>query len=203
MSSDIPSFEKSSDRAQLRKHLRDARRVLTPKQQQEAAVNLLKQIAKLPEFLKAKRIAVYLASDGEIDLQPLIHQCWRMHKEVYLPVVKPGKSSALCFVQYTQETELTINRFRIPEPDPNKNHKLPTHLLDIVFMPLVGFDEQGNRLGMGGGFYDRTFAFKKENSKSKPLLIGVAHECQRVEKIDVEEWDVGLDEVITDQERLS
>ena len=193
-----PSDISIASRNQLREELRSKRKAINPKQQAEAAINLLKNILKLPTYLKAKHIAVYLSSDGEIDLQPLIHQSWAMNKKVYLPVLKP-KSRELWFVEYTPETELIPNRFKIPEPDANKNHKLPAHLLDIVFMPLVGFDANGNRLGMGGGFYDSTFAFKKEKPKSKPLLIGVAHECQRVEKIDAEEWDVEMDQMITDK----
>jgi 5-formyltetrahydrofolate cyclo-ligase len=193
------SADISLARNQLRQELRIKRRSLNPKQQAEAAINLLKNILKLPVYLKSKHIAVYLSSDGEMDLQPLIHQSWAMGKKVYLPVIKPNKSRELWFVEYTPQTELISNRFKILEPDPNKNHKLPAHLLDIVFMPLVGFDEQGNRLGMGGGFYDTTFAFKKEKPKSKPVLIGVAHECQRTESINVEGWDVTLDLVVTDK----
>lgn len=189
-------------RNQLRQELRNKRRSLSPKQQAEAAINLLKNILKSPLYLKAKHLAVYLPSDGEMDLQPLIQQSWAMGKKVYLPVTKPNKSRELWFVEYTPQTELIANRFKILEPDANKNHKLPAHLLDIVFVPLVGFDEQGNRLGMGGGFYDTTFAFKKEKPKSKPVLAGVAHECQRVESIDVEEWDVKLDMLITEKRTI-
>lgn len=189
-------------RNQLRQELRNKRRSLSPKQQAEASINLLKNILKSPLYLKSKHLAVYLSSDGEMDLQPLIQQSWAMGKKVYLPAVKPSKSRELWFVEYTPQTELIANRFKILEPDVNKNHKLPAHLLDIVFVPLVGFDDQGNRLGMGGGFYDSTFSFKKEKPKSKPLLIGVAHECQRVEKIVTEDWDVGLDLVVTDKEKL-
>jgi 5-formyltetrahydrofolate cyclo-ligase len=187
----------------LRKTLRVVRNAISSKQQSEASINLLKQILKLPVFLKSKRIAVYLSSDGEIDLEPLIHQSWAMGKEVYLPVIKPGKSRELWFVLFTPETKLIQNRFKIFEPDPHHNPKLPVHLLDIVFTPLVGFDTNANRLGMGGGFYDTTFAFKKENPKSKPLLIGVAHECQRVEKIDAEDWDIELNAVVTDKSTYS
>jgi len=189
-----------SSKENLRKTLRAARNAINHKQQTEAALNLLRLTLKLPQFLKAKRVAVYLSSDGEMDLTPLVHQCWSMGKEVYLPAIHNSKTRELWFVRYTPETELITNRFKIREPDPRKNPKLPTHLLDIVFMPLVGFDEKCNRLGMGGGFYDTTFSFKKGKPKSKPLLIGVAHECQCVEKIDAEEWDVGLDMVVTDKD---
>lgn len=195
-----PSDISIASRNQLRQELRSKRKAINSKQQAEASINLLKNLIKFPQFLKAKRIAVYLASDGEMDLQPLIHQAWAMNKEVYLPVIKNKLSRELWFIHYTPETRLTQNRYKILEPDPHQNPRLAAHLLDIVFMPLVGFDADKNRLGMGGGFYDTTFAFKKQKPKSKPLLIGVAHECQRVEKIEAEEWDVGLDLVVTDKD---
>jgi 5-formyltetrahydrofolate cyclo-ligase len=194
-----PSDISITSRNQLREELRNKRKAINSKQQAEAAINLLRQLIKFPIFLKAKRIAVYLSGDGEMDLQPLIHQAWAMNKEVYLPVIKNKLSRELWFLRYTPETQLTQNRYKILEPDPHQNPKLAAHLLDIVFMPLVGFDADKNRLGMGGGFYDTTFAFKKQKPKSKPLLIGVAHECQRVEKIDVEEWDIPMNGVITDK----
>ena len=194
-----PSDISIASRNQLRQELRSKRKAINSKQQAEASISLLRNLIKYPAFLKAKRIAVYLASNGEMDLQPLIHQAWAMNKEVYLPVIKSKQTRELWFIRYTPDTHLIQNRYKILEPDPHQNPRLAAHLLDIVFMPLVGFDADKNRLGMGGGFYDTTFAFKKQKPKSKPLLIGVAHECQRAEKIDAEEWDVGLDLVVTDQ----
>jgi 5-formyltetrahydrofolate cyclo-ligase len=71
--------------------------------------------------------------------------------------------------------------------------------LDVVLAPLVVFDENRNRIGMGGGFYDRSFAMRKDAAISLPVLIGVAHELQKVEQIIPEDWDVRLDMVVTDQ----
>jgi len=69
-------------------------------------------------------------------------------------------------------------------------------------MPLVGFDPAGNRLGMGKGFYDRCFAFRGRNpgsspARRRPILAGLAHDCQQVERIPAEEWDVRLDVIFT------
>lgn len=203
-STDLSSVDSASlHRDQLRKFLRAKRNALNSKQQAEAAIHLLRLILKLPQFLKAKRVALYLASDGEMDLTPLAHQSWAMGKEVYLPVIHNLKARELWFVRYEPDTQLIPNKYKILEPNPRTNQKLAAHLLDMVFMPLVGFDEQCHRLGMGGGFYDRCFAFKQKSPKSKPLLIGVAHECQKLEAIPQEDWDVPLDFVISDKEVYS
>src|SRR5690606_41971617 len=92
-----------------------------------------------------------------------------------LPVLRPDKTNQLWFVRFDPDTPLKPNRFGIAEPDPFQNHRLPAHLLDMVLLPLVGFDRSGARLGMGAGFYDYTFAFKQQKSKGKPYLFGLAH----------------------------
>lgn len=193
--SDLTSFS----RDQIRQALRTKRHSLNSKQQAEAAIHLLRLILKLPQFLKAKRVAIYLASDSEMDLTALAHQCWSMGKEVYLPVIHNIKSRELWFIRYEPDTPLIPNKYKILEPNPRTNQKLAAHLLDMVFLPLVGFDQQCHRLGMGGGFYDTAFAFKKQKTKSKPLLVGVAHECQKIAELPQAEWDVSLDWVVSDQ----
>lgn len=105
-------------------------------------------------------------------------------------------------MEFTAETHLVPNRFGIPEPQQGPAHKLPTHLLDVVLMPLVGFDRAGSRLGMGGGFYDTTFAFKQQNPKGKPLLIGLAHSCQEVDSLQADNWDIPLGAIATEKEVL-
>ena len=93
---------------------------------------------------------------------------------------------------------MRINRFRLPEPDVTDDEMLDPSDLDLVLAPLVVFDAECNRIGMGGGFYDRSFAFRKLESSVTPRLIGVAHELQRVERLLPEAWDVRLDRIVTD-----
>lgn len=93
---------------------------------------------------------------------------------------------------------MIVNRFGIPEPDRNAK-RLPSRLLSVVLLPLVGFDSDGNRLGMGGGFYDRTFGYAIHSSARRPRLIGVAYECQRsADGLPRRPWDVPLDGVVTE-----
>ena len=124
-----------------------------------------------------------------------------MGKHCYLPVLHPSLECQLWFVEYTPTAVLKPNRFGIPEPDHRQAIRIAPNLLDIVLLPLVGFDRQGGRLGMGGGFYDRTFAFHK-GKRNKPYLLGMAHACQEVEALELADWDIPLFGVITDKELI-
>jgi len=189
------------ERRQLRQVMRRKRRALSQLSQRIASRKLCAQVRSLPEFSRAKRVAVYLASDGEIDLTPLIKLCWQLNKSVYLPVLHPVKHNRLWFTPYTPNTALSKNRYKILEPT-LKRPGAPAWALNIVFMPLVAFDSKGHRMGMGGGYYDRTFAFKlARNSLRGPKLIGMAHDFQRVENLSLAEWDVPLKAVVTDLRR--
>ncbi|RYY77201.1 MAG: 5-formyltetrahydrofolate cyclo-ligase [Gammaproteobacteria bacterium] len=154
---------------------------------------------KVPKFLRAQHVAVYIPNDGELNPIPIAQQLWKMGKQCYLPVLHPTQERQLWFVEYTPESILTPNRFGILEPDRRQSHKIAAQLLDIVLLPLVGFDRKGGRLGMGGGFYDTTFAFHK-GKKTKPHLIGLAHASQEVEHLEMADWDIPLYRVITDKE---
>lgn len=190
----------SAKRSQLRRQLRQRRNSLSPMQQQQASFNLLRQLMQQPLFVRSQHFALYLSVDGEIDLTPVMQRLWKMKKSCYLPVLHPTRSRELWFVQVEPNTPLKPNRFGIKEPDPFKNHRLPANLLDMALIPLVGFDRQGNRLGMGGGFYDATFAFKRQQIYDKPYLIGVAHACQELMELEVAPWDVALYGTATDKE---
>ncbi|RYZ92779.1 MAG: 5-formyltetrahydrofolate cyclo-ligase, partial [Moraxellaceae bacterium] len=146
-----------------------------------------------------KHVAIYMANDGELDPRVIAEQLWKMDKFCYLPVLHPTNHRELWFVRFTPDTPLKLNRFKILEPDHRQNHKIPAHLLDAVLLPLVGFDRSGARLGMGGGFYDRTFAFH-QHKKGKPYLLGIAHACQETPSLETASWDIPLYGVVTDAE---
>ena len=186
-------------RSNLRKELRARRNALNPSQQEAASAWVLRHLMKVPKFLRAHHVALYVPNDGELNPAPIAEQLWKMGKQCYLPVLHPTLDRQLWFVEYTPDSVLTPNRFKIPEPDRRQAHKIAAQLLDIVLLPLVGFDRRGGRLGMGGGFYDTTFAFHK-GKKTKPYLIGLAHACQEVESLDMADWDIPLHRVVTDKE---
>lgn len=181
----------------LRRELRARRRALTPAQQRLAAQRLIRQLVRLPGYARVRSVALYWAMDGEINVTPLMHRLLRDGKTVYLPVLQPQRV-ALWFKPWQPAAVMSDNRFGIPEPQ--QGRKLAPWALDWVLLPLVGFDDRGGRLGMGGGFYDRTFAARARWIR-QPKLIGVAHQCQQVERIPLESWDIPLAAVVTDAQR--
>lgn len=189
----------SDPRQLLRKELRALRNSLNPTQQEAASTWALRHLMKSSKFLRAKHVALYMAADGELNPHFIAEQAWKMGKNCYLPVLHPRLNGQLWFVEYTAETELKPNKFGIPEPDHRQARKFAANLLDVALLPLVGFDRQGKRLGMGGGFYDRTFAFHK-GKQTKPYLIGMAHSCQEVATLNSAEWDIPLHGIVTDKE---
>ena len=189
----------SGNKTELRKQLRQRRRSLSQGEHQTAAENLLAQLSRLESVRSASKIAVYLANDGEIDPVEVMKWCWSQDKACYVPIVVQTHLNSLLFAKIKEDMEFVNNRYEIPEPVVAKETLITADQLDLVLLPLVGFDRFGNRIGMGGGFYDTTFEFVKEQTIRKPELIGVAHELQRVEVIESESWDIPLSTVVTDQ----
>ncbi len=170
---------------------------MTSAEQRDAAGRLCRRLKHQPLFLRSRHIAFYLPNDGEIDPRPLLAAALACGKHCYLPVLKPGSENRLWFVRYDLDTPLYKNRFGIPEPRADYRRAIDATQLDLVLMPLVGFDAAGGRMGMGGGFYDRTFAYKNKSPSSKTYLLGLAHSCQRVEQLDVAPWDIPLAAIAT------
>ena len=186
----------------LRQKLRQKRKSLTPAQQQQASMDLLKNLSSELIWRKSNHIAVYLARDGEIDPKLLVEEGWKCGKQFYLPVIDPLNRNTLTFLPWEPNTITITNKFGIPEPDVRFYKPRTVWTLDLVLLPLTGFDASGKRMGMGGGFYDRTFSFIGKGTRPRqPSLMGLAHECQRVDKIPVDNWDIPLSKIFTDQSR--
>lgn len=184
---------------QIRKTIRQKRRALSATQQrqhQHAAIKLLLQSGLLTRY---QRFAIYLDNDGELATDEIIKLLLKMKKQVHLPVLFPFSKNRLWFVPYKKNSRLTNNRFNIAEPKPLKRQTTLASL-SIIFMPLVAFDDEGNRIGMGGGFYDRTLSHGKKQVKTlSPLLVGLAHELQKLDVIHKQSWDIPLDAIITEK----
>lgn len=186
-------------RAQLRRTLRQQRRSLTPVAQRRAAAALYRQLAQHPLFRRARHIALYLANDGEIDPHLLIAAAHARGKRVYLPVLKSWPRTSMVFQRIGAHEKLATNRFGIPEPQRDSKRQRKVWALDLVLLPLVGFDRHGGRLGMGGGFYDRSLAYRAQRKNwHKPTLLGLAHGCQQVDRLAMASWDIPLDATVTD-----
>ncbi|MEQ9903691.1 5-formyltetrahydrofolate cyclo-ligase [Pectobacterium aroidearum] len=186
----------TASRQQIRQAVRQHRRLLTPEQQALFAQQACERVMAHPKIIRAESVAVFLSFDGELDTSPLIQQLWQQGKRVYLPVLHPFRAGHLLFLRYASDTELVRNRLKIMEPRLDVRQVLPLPQLDILLTPLVAFDHQGQRLGMGGGFYDRTLQYRNQMSRG-PYPIGLAHDCQQVGALPVESWDIPLPEIIT------
>ena len=188
-------------RPHLRRMLRKARRTLTPSEQRQAAHGLYRQLAQHPLFRRAKHISLYLPTDGEIDPRLLLRAAQRRGKATYLPVLSAWPRTKMVFQRVKPGETLLPNRFRILEPRVNAKRQRKVWALDLVLLPLVGFDDAGGRLGMGGGFYDRSLAYlARRKSWRKPALLGLAHECQKVDRLAQASWDVPLAGTVTDRQ---
>lgn len=188
------------NRTQLRRQLREQRRALSRHAQRQAAQGLYRQLAQHPHFRRARHIALYLPNDGEIDPRPLLQAAQKRGKTTYLPVLSPWPRSKMVFQRVRPYERLIKNRFGIPEPRRNPKRQRKVWALDLVLLPLVGFDRHGGRLGMGGGFYDRSLGYRKMRKNwHKPTLWGLAHECQQVDRLAMASWDVPLHATVTNK----
>lgn len=186
----------AQQKQQLRQQMRTRRRALSVTQQRIASRSLCWRLAKHPLFIHAKNIALYLANDGEISPWPLLQIGRFKHKRIFLPVIQAN--GTMIFRQFTDKRHMQKNRFNILEPSAT-NPGIKLEQLDIICLPLVAFDQRGNRLGMGGGYYDRTLAFKHHQPYRGPKLIGLAHAMQEYTPLATEYWDVPLNAIATEK----
>lgn len=184
-------------RQEIRKQIRDARQKLSASAQQQSALLLTNQLSIYDKVLNAEHIAIYLSNDGELNTSEFIDWCWQKNKCVYLPVLHPFSRGNLLFLRYQKNTPMVENQYGIKEPKLDVTKVRTVNQLDIVFTPLVAFDDNGNRLGMGGGFYDRTLAQLPKKNSNSPAVIGLAHNCQQVPLIPIESWDIPIPTIIT------
>lgn len=185
----------------LRNQLKNKRAELNADLQQKKSANIVAIVRKSEAFKQAINVGFYHSVRGEADPAELCNSSALSEnpKKFYLPVLSPNEKQGLLFGEVTADTQFKINKFSIPEPVFDLNQLITGESLDLVLVPLLGFDTSGNRLGMGGGFYDRSFSFKK-SGKTKPLLMGFAYDFQQVSALSAEEWDVPLDFIATESQ---
>ena len=188
-------------RAALRRELRARRDALSAAERVAAAQGLVAQVEQVPEFLTDRCIAGYWATAGELPLAALMGGVLARGQSWHLPVVADG--GLLRFAPWRVGAALVPNRYGIPEPVCADGQTLSPQDIDVVLVPLLGFDRRGHRLGFGGGYYDRSFSFLQGRADvRKPVLVGVGYAMQEVERIDAQPWDVALDYVATERELI-
>ena len=180
---------------QTREISKSRRNKLSGHKKKKASISISKAIINLDYFDCANNIGCYMSSNGEVDTWPIINEIWKRGKDLFLP--KITTNAKMNFAKTTPNDKFLNNQYGIREPI--SNIITESKFLDLVIVPLVAFDHNGNRIGMGGGYYDREFNYlKKEDSPSKPVLIGIAFDCQKFKKIEQDSWDVRLSNVFTE-----
>jgi 5-formyltetrahydrofolate cyclo-ligase len=186
--------------AQIRQHYRRLRRELDADQQQSNAHRIAVLIDRFVGLRRDLRISAYLAFQGEISLKPWIDTN-RQRQRIYLPKLYETTAPRLRFAPLNDDTRWARDRFGILEPRVHWGKTLAAHRLDMMLVPLVAFDRAGHRLGMGGGYYDRSIGFRRSRTKwTRPLLVGVAHSLQEHDGLPQMPWDAPLDAIITERE---
>lgn len=184
-------------RQQLRRDMRRRRQTLSHAEQLAASRRFARRLSSSLIFRRARHVGLYLAADGELDPLPALLGADNANRTLYLPVLPKHADAVLHFVRWTPGEPLIANRYGIGEPAIQGRHLTPLWRLDLLLLPLVAFDAEGNRLGMGGGFYDRALAALQRQPK-RPHLLGVAHHFQKAGKLPLAPWDQPLNEIITD-----
>ncbi len=185
-----------------RQQIRDKRNALDHATRLQAASDVYEQISQSRVFKCSQHIGLYYAKGAELNIDALIHLAWLQGKSAYLPVVTPRYMNRLWFAAYEPGADLVPNRYNIPEPVLQKQQRaFKVIRLDLILVPLVGFDRRGNRIGMGAGYYDRTLAtLKGRTSWQRPYLMGVAYDFQEIDQIRQNSWDIPLHAVATNRE---
>jgi 5-formyltetrahydrofolate cyclo-ligase len=182
--------------ASARRAAKSARRALEPNTRLALSRVIAERVMRMHEFTACESLACYLPAQDEVDPSAIIERAWRMKKRVYAPVVE--EHFGMHFVRLTAESELVKNQYGLWEPVAGS--QISPRKIDLVITPVVAFDNYRHRIGMGSGYFDRRFAFLNHKSHwLRPKLLGLAFECQRVEKIKPNPWDIRLYRVISER----
>ncbi|NNC99803.1 MAG: 5-formyltetrahydrofolate cyclo-ligase [Gammaproteobacteria bacterium] len=190
-------MKSSTDKKRQRRELRSRRGEISPREQAHASRRVAVQARGYRQLWAGKRLLSYSPFQGEIDPGPLVAA---LNSEIFLPRIINYRNRAMQFLK--KEKTKHLSPYGISEPS-LASARLSARHFDAVLVPLVGFDRNGNRLGMGAGYYDRSFSFRlRQDTPRRPLLVGLAHHFQEVNQLPTNSWDVGLDAIITDLELI-
>jgi len=182
-------------KSSLRMALRTRRKRISHSSRQILDMAINQHLLEFIDGHQPKTIAAFWPFDGEPDLLPALGQASRQGVQLTLPVIRQdGSGRSIIFRHWSPEQEMTKNHFGIPEPC--GTHEALIVDIDLILMPMVGWDESGRRLGMGAGYYDR--ALEPLALKSAPLRMGVAYQAQKTNNIPDDPWDIRLHHVLSE-----
>ena len=168
---------------------------MDPDERANASEEICKRVIRSGIFFSSHSIGCYLPTSDEVDTRSIIERGWRANKRIFVPVLRKGRQ--MSFHELTPDTLLQRNAYGVWEP--LTGDVISPKKLDIAIAPTVAFDDNNNRIGMGGGYFDRCFSYLRYRKNwLRPKLIGVAFQCQKVEKISPNAWDIRLYRVFSD-----
>ena len=180
---------------QLRREYLKARNSLDAAERDRASGLIAEKVIHAAFFQRSRRVACYLSLTAEVDTWRIIARAWRMKKRIFAPVTR--RNRLLEFREVTPDSDLVRDDYGLLMPA--TGDVIAARKLDLVLTPLVAFDDDGQRIGMGGGYYDRTFSFLRGRRQLlKPKLVGLAFACQQAPEIAANPWDIRLYRVITE-----
>ena len=181
----------------IRESFKSQRNTLSSADVAAASIDISRRLWRLPVLSRAHRIACYFPVGREVDCRYFIHSAWQRGRTILLPILC---GLELRFSTYDADTVFLRNQHQIPEPAAKNSQLTKPREIDVVLAPLVAFDTTGNRIGMGGGYYDRSFRFvRHRNTWHRPTLIGLAYELQKAPKIKAYSWDIPLQYVVNEK----
>lgn len=183
---------------ELRANLRTQRQALPAPARMAAAQAIVDHLQGHPAFAKPGYVAGYWATGGELPLH-VLQLNLRSDQIWCLPCIQAD--GGLRFAPWRSGDALVSNRFGIPEPDIDPASQLDAREMTLILAPLLGFTRDGARLGMGGGYYDRSLAFR-HTTPAPPWLIGVGYGFQEVEDFHRHAFDVAMDAIVTEHELI-
>ncbi len=192
-------MNKQQLKSDIRQQIRKKRNLVTPSENSILGARLNQQLIQHNLLTAHQNITCFLSFDGEISTNSIIQNIFKLNKSCYLPrlIIKTKTTpNKLLFLPYNQTSTMVENHYGIPEIDLENEQAIKIENLDLVLAPLVAFDLSGNRLGMGGGYYDATFESIKGQTK-RPEFIGLAHDFQEVDSVPKDDWDLPLDGICT------
>lgn len=198
----MPDPDIQPDAKAIRNSIRRLRREIPEADRISASARICQTFKTLDAFQAASRISGFLAFDGEADPLPLMTWASEMKRQVFVPIII-AKRQPLLFSPWHPAIPMRINSFGIAEPDVPNDQWIEPRELDFVITPIVAFDENCHRIGVGGGYYDRSFAFlnsRYPDHSRRPVMIGFAFELQRVKTMIRQPWDVQLDAIVTERQ---
>lgn len=195
------SIDDSIDKAALRRELRARRKIVNALERHIAGQALVRLALRHRLLAHGRRIGLYIPNQSEIDVMPLLDRAQSMGVRCFLPIVPKQGRKRMWFSELGDRAAWVDNRYGIPEYLHPLARRVRTRQLDLLLMPLLGFDARGFRLGMGGGYYDASLAhLKSARGWRRPRLVGVAYAVQEVARLPIDAWDVPLDAILTERE---